>query len=124
MKINAKVEEKYFELTNLTTKINTEKNIRDSLLYNVIPSEVAQTLKQGRNHDPTHYINSSVMFIGIYNFTLFCDILPAIELARLVSDLYLMFDFILKSHKNVFKVIFDTFLLLSVSMLCRLLLIL
>lgn len=44
------------------------------------------------------------MFIGIYNFKLFCNLLPAIELARLVSDLYFLFDFVLKSHKNVYKV--------------------
>jgi adenylate cyclase len=83
--------------------IESEKQRSEDLLLNILPSEVAEELKEKGSADAKHFNNVTVMFTDFKNFTSISEKLAPAELVAEIHTCFKAFDEIIGSH-NIEKI--------------------
>ena len=78
--------------------ITKEKDKSDELLLNILPSEVAEELKEKGYGDARDFENATVLFTDFKEFTNSSSVLPAKELVKEVNTYFKKFDEIVEKH--------------------------
>ncbi len=89
--LEQKVEERTLELA-------TEKKKSDDLLYNILPYETAQELKQFGKTEARHFESTSVLFTDFVGFTSASEKLTPKELVAEIDECFQAFDDISDKH--------------------------
>ena len=70
----------------------------DGLLLNILPAEVAETLKVDRRRIARHYEQVSVLFADVVDFTPLAESLPPAGVVDLLDELFTEFDDLVERH--------------------------
>jgi class 3 adenylate cyclase len=80
------------ELRAKNIEIQKQQSLAESLLLNVLPSEVAAELKEKGAVDPRYHEDVTILFTDFKGFTLATEQLPAEELVRALHEYFTAFD--------------------------------
>src|ERR1017187_5770437 len=78
--------------------IKAGKKKSDELLLNILPSEVAEELKQKGSADAKEFIEASVMFTDFKDFTRISEKMTPSELVKEIDYCFSAFDNIIHKH--------------------------
>jgi class 3 adenylate cyclase len=81
-----------------TAELRTEKKKSDDLLLNILPSEVADELKEKGSSAAKHFDEVTVLFTDFKNFTLVSEQMSPQELVNEINFCYSEFDKIISTH--------------------------
>ncbi len=84
-----------FELERL---LELEQQRSDSLLLNILPSDIAERLKAGEEPIADDYAAATVLFADLVGFTKLSRQMPAKKLVGLLNELYSRFDRLVEKH--------------------------
>lgn len=82
------------KLDKLSRKLVYEHNLSNSLLYSMLPQEVATILRAGRAFEPRHHENVTLFFSDVVGFTDMCSELPPWDIIDMLNRLYTVMDFL------------------------------
>jgi class 3 adenylate cyclase len=98
------------EITSLTNsfifmleEIKTERKKSESLLLNILPSEIANRLKKGEINISNEYSNVSILFADLVGFTPLSEKLNAHQLVELLNEIFTEFDLLCENY-NIEKI--------------------
>nr|XP_054760090.1 guanylate cyclase soluble subunit beta-2-like [Lytechinus pictus] len=97
------LEQKKEELRTLMRDLAAEKKKTDSLLFSMLPKEVANDLREGRHVQAGEYPEVTVMFSDVVRFTDMCSQCQPIQVVHFLNEMYSMFDK-LTTVNGVYKV--------------------
>lgn len=80
-------------------KLNYEHEKSERLLLNILPSEIAERLKNKEDIIADHYDSVSVLFADIVDFTKLSEKMTADEIVVLLNDLFFRFDNLVDAYK-------------------------
>lgn len=86
-----------------TAELRKEKKKSDDLLLNILPSEVANELKENGSAEAKHFDEVTVMFTDFKGFTQISENLSPTELVSEIHDCFKAFDHIIEKH-NIEKI--------------------
>lgn len=105
------VTERTAELKKRTEQLRIEKHKTEELLYNILPREIAQELKEKGKTDAKNYDTVSVLFTDFKSFTQTSELLTAQELVSEINICFEAFDAICdKYHIEKIKTIGDSYM--------------
>ena len=81
-----------------TQELEVEKTKSDSLLYNMLPKDVAEEIKEKGSAAPRRFEETSVLFTDFENFTTTASTMSASKLIAELNEIFEVFDLI--SEKN------------------------
>lgn len=84
-------------------KLSIEKQKSEDLLLNILPSEVAQELKENGKAAARYYDNVTVLFTDFVGFTLLSEKLSPQQLVNELHQCFMAFDEIISKH-NIEKI--------------------
>ncbi len=91
--------------------IKAEKNVSESLLLNILPSDVAEELKKFGKVEPTSHENCTVLFTDFKGFTEISGTITAKELVAEINHCFGAFDEITTKYKiEKIKTIGDSYM--------------
>lgn len=101
-------------LVDKTKELNFEKKRTDSLLYQMVPKEVADKLKKKEGIEAEFFKSVTVLFSDIHGFSLLSITLQPLEIVQLLNALYGAID-ILLDNRDLYKVetINDSYMVVS-----------
>lgn len=101
-------------LVDKTKELNFEKKRTDSLLYQMVPKEVADKLKKREGIEAEFFKSVTVLFSDIHGFSVFSNTLQPLEIVQLLNALYGAID-ILLDNRDLYKVetINDSYMVVS-----------
>lgn len=91
------------KLDKLSKRLHEEKNLSNTLLYNMLPQTVADQLRRGRTVEPSLFENVTLFFSDVVGFTEICDAIEPWDVVDMLNQLYSVMDY-LSSHFNLYKV--------------------
>ncbi len=91
------------KLDKLSRKLASEHTLSNTLLYSMLPQNVAQILRSGRTFEPTHHENVTLFFSDVVGFTDMCSELPPWDIIDMLNRLYTVMDY-LAAKFNLYKV--------------------
>ncbi|MBL7811568.1 MAG: hypothetical protein JNL57_05045 [Bacteroidetes bacterium] len=91
------------ELQDKNQIITREKQRSDELLWNILPEEVAEELKQKGSAEAKHYENVSVLFTDFKDFTNISEKMSPQQLVFEIHNCFKVFDEIVEKH-NIEKI--------------------
>ncbi|XP_068716174.1 uncharacterized protein [Montipora foliosa] len=102
------------KLQQSTRDLNEEKKRADTLLYQMLPHQVAEQLKSGKSVTAEQFESVTVFFSDIVNFTQICASISPMEVTQMLNRLYGLFDNNLDRY-DVYKVetIGDAYMVVS-----------
>lgn len=102
------------KLHQTTKDLNEEKERADTLLYQMLPHQVAEQLKSGKSVTAEQFESVTVFFSDIVNFTEICASISPMEVTQMLNRLYGLFDSNLDRY-DVYKVetIGDAYMVVS-----------
>jgi guanylate cyclase len=85
---------RYFVLEKERTlhALDQERDLSERLLLNVLPAEIAATLKAGEEAKPEHFDAVTVLFADIVGFTRLSERLPPDRMVELLNRIFSAFD--------------------------------
>ena len=99
------------QLASRNTELDKEKQVSESLLLNILPSEVADELEAKGSVEPRYYEDVTVLFTDFVGFTLATETLAAEDLVRILNGYFTAFDDISKRYSlEKLKTIGDSYL--------------
>lgn len=81
-----------------TSELQNEKEKSDRLLYNILPREVAEELKERGTTTPKRFKHATILFTDFKGFTETASNMPADELVSELNDIFQKFDEIIDSY--------------------------
>ncbi|XP_061187968.1 soluble guanylate cyclase gcy-31-like [Saccostrea echinata] len=90
-------------LVDKTKELNFEKKRTDSLLYQMVPKEVADKLKKKEGIEAEYFKSVTVLFSDIHEFSRLSISLQPLEIVQLLNALYGAIDFLL-DNRDLYKV--------------------
>ena len=81
-----------------TAELAREKKKSDDLLFNILPYETAQELKQNGHAETRFYENVSVLFTDFKDFTEISEKLSSVELVKEINACFEVFDSIMEKY--------------------------
>ena len=91
------------QLDKLSKKLANEKNLSNTLLYSMLPEEVANLLRSGKAFEPQHHDNVTLFFSDVVGFTKMSTELAPWEIIDMLNTLYTVMDF-LAARFDLYKV--------------------
>jgi len=82
------------KLDKLSRKLAYEHKLSNSLLYSMLPQEVAQMLRAGQAFEPRHHKDMTLFFSDVVGFTGMCTELPPWDIIDMLNRLYTVMDFL------------------------------
>ena len=99
------------ELEVRNKEVEKQKQVSESLLLNILPSQVAEELQKNGSVDPKYFEDVTILFADIVGFTLATEKLAAEELVYLLNDYFTAFDHIVKRYNlEKLKTIGDSYM--------------
>lgn len=109
--LESKVKARTQELVEKNNIISEEKERSDALLLNILPSEVAEELKQNGVAAAKHFDNVTVLFTDFKEFAIVSEQLTPQELVDELHNCFTVFDSIIGKYKiEKIKTIGDAYL--------------
>jgi class 3 adenylate cyclase len=81
-----------------TRIIETERAKSDSLLLNILPKEIAKTLKERNGTIADHFEEASILFADIVDFTPLSEQMTPAEMIELLNEMFSYFDSLVEEH--------------------------
>lgn len=81
-----------------TSELQNEKEKSDNLLYNILPREVAEELKEYGTTTPKRFEQATILFTDFKSFTSAASNMPAGELVSELNDIFRKFDEIIDRY--------------------------
>jgi len=81
-----------------TSELQNEKEKSDRLLYNILPREVAEELKEYGTTTPKRFEQATILFTDFKSFTTAASNMPADELVSELNDIFRKFDEIIDRY--------------------------
>ena len=105
-------------LVDKTKELNFEKKRTDSLLYQMVPKEVADKLKKKEGIEAEFFKSVTVLFSDIHGFSVLSITLQPLEIVQLLNALYGAIDLLL-DNRDLYKVetINDSYMVVSGKMI-------
>ncbi|CAB9515333.1 Receptor-type guanylate cyclase gcy [Seminavis robusta] len=91
------------ELDKLSKKLQMEKDLSNTLLYNMLPPTVANDLRTGNTIEPVQHDNVTLFFSDIVGFTTICAQVDPWDVIDMLNQLYSVMDH-LAAKFNLYKV--------------------
>lgn len=91
------------KLDKLSKKLANERNLSNTLLYSMIPRDVADLLRNGKTFEPEHHDEVTLFFSDVVGFTAMCAELPPWDIIDMLNRLYTVMDY-LAAKFNLYKV--------------------
>mmetsp|Transcript_29543 Transcript_29543/g.45097 ORF Transcript_29543/g.45097 Transcript_29543/m.45097 type:complete len:753 (-) Transcript_29543:178-2436(-) len=91
------------KLDKLSKKLSNERNLSNTLLYSMIPQNVAELLRNGKTFEPDHHDEVTLFFSDVVGFTAMCAELPPWDIIDMLNRLYTVMDY-LAAKFNLYKV--------------------
>jgi class 3 adenylate cyclase len=79
-------------------RIEDAKSRSDQLLLNILPSSIADRLKNGEKNIADNFNNVSILFADISGFTEICAKKPATDIVVILNQIFSTFDNIAEKH--------------------------
>jgi len=99
------------QLASRNTELDKERQVSESLLLNILPSQVATELETNGSVEPRYYEDVTIVFTDFVGFTLATETLAAEDLVRILNDYFTAFDEISKRYGlEKLKTIGDSYL--------------
>lgn len=95
--------DKAHKLDKLSKRLECEKNLSNTLLYNLLPKNIADELRSGKTVEPKQHENVTLFFSDIEGFTSICDKVDPWAVIDMLNQLYSVMDH-LASHFDLYKV--------------------
>uniref|UniRef100_A0AC35FRL0 Guanylate cyclase n=1 Tax=Panagrolaimus sp. PS1159 TaxID=55785 RepID=A0AC35FRL0_9BILA len=92
VELNRKLEETTRNLKKMALELENEKQKTEDLLKELMPSSVAQSLRNGHAVEASEFSEATVLFTDIVTFTNICALCTPYDVVNLLNDLYLRFD--------------------------------
>nr|XP_024219994.1 retinal guanylyl cyclase 1-like [Halyomorpha halys] len=90
-------------LAEKASELNMEKQRSDTLLYQMLPPSVAQTLKHTQHVPAEYYEQVTVYFSDIVGFTQIAAVSTPLEVVIFLNRVYKLFDALIEKY-DVYKV--------------------
>lgn len=88
----------------LSVELKEERERSDQLLYQMLPRNVANSLRQGKTVDASSYDKVTILFSDIVGFTEIAATRTPLEVCSMLNDLYTRFDAGLTAYPDIYKV--------------------
>ena len=99
------------QLASRNTELDKERGVSESLLLNILPSQVANELETKGSVEPRYYEDATIVFTDFVGFTLATETLAAEDLVRILNGYFTAFDEISKRYGlEKLKTIGDSYL--------------
>ena len=95
--------DKAHKLDKLSKKLTSERNLSNTLLYNMLPKQVADELRSGNTVEPKLYENVTLFFSDVEGFTSICDQVSPWDVVDMMNQLYGVMDY-LATYFKLYKV--------------------
>lgn len=82
------------ELAGRNAELDKQRQVSESLLLNILPSQIAAELQGQGKVEPRYYEDVTILFTDFVGFTLSTEKLAAEDLVRLLHDYFTAFDHI------------------------------
>lgn len=86
--------EVHHKFDKLSKKLTHEKNLSNSLLYSMMPKDVATTLRSGETYEPINHEGVTLFFSDVVGFTKLCAQLSSWDVIDMLNTLYTVMDFL------------------------------
>uniref|UniRef100_A0A7I4Z4G6 guanylate cyclase n=1 Tax=Haemonchus contortus TaxID=6289 RepID=A0A7I4Z4G6_HAECO len=103
VELNRKLEDTTKCLKKMANELEIEKQKTDELLCELMPSSIADALRQGKMVEASDFSDCTLLFTDIVTFTNICAKCTPYDVVTLLNDLYLRFDRLIELH-DVYKV--------------------
>lgn len=101
----------YDQIKNLFTEAEISREKADSLLLNILPSEIAEELKEKGEVRPILYESATILFTDFKGFTQIAETLSPSDLVRELDSCFTQFDEIVHRYKlEKLKTIGDSYM--------------
>ncbi|KAJ3184402.1 hypothetical protein HDU85_001707 [Gaertneriomyces sp. JEL0708] len=89
--------------------------VSNQLLGNMLPKEIAEELKQGRNPEPASFDSVTLFFTDIQGFKDLANRSQPRQIVALLNRMYIAFDEVIARHPDLYKVetVMDSFMVCS-----------
>ncbi|XP_038066117.1 guanylate cyclase soluble subunit beta-2-like [Patiria miniata] len=92
VELSKQLEQKKEELRLLMRDLAEEKKKTDTLLYSMLPREVANELREGRHVQAGEFPQVTILFSDVVHFTDMCSQCQPIQIVHLLNAMYTRFD--------------------------------
>jgi len=86
-------------LDKLSKDLKAEQKLSETLLYNMLPKNVADDLRKGKTVEPRYFGNVTLFFSDIEGFTTLCDQIQPWDVIDMMNQLYSVMDFLVDRFK-------------------------
>ncbi|XP_067287599.1 guanylate cyclase soluble subunit beta-2 isoform X1 [Pseudorasbora parva] len=103
IELSNQLERKKEELRILSRNLEIEKQKSEKLLYAMLPTHVANQLKEGKRVEAGEFKVCTILFSDVVTFTNICAACEPIQIVNMLNAMYSRFDRLTNIHK-VYKV--------------------
>ncbi|CAJ1947125.1 unnamed protein product [Cylindrotheca closterium] len=86
-------------LDKLSRTLGSEQALSNTLLYNILPKQVADDLRKGKTIEPKFHENVTLFFSDIVGFTDLCGQVEPWDIIDMMNQLYSVMDFLAAKFK-------------------------
>lgn len=90
--LELRVVERTAQLETANRELATEQEKSERLLLNILPSPIAQKLKEGQSNIADGFAAATILFADLVNFTQLAEQVPPAELVAMLNEIFSAFD--------------------------------
>ncbi|MDX2272166.1 MAG: adenylate/guanylate cyclase domain-containing protein [Cyanobacteriota bacterium] len=97
-----------------TRQLQAEQDRSEKLLLNILPKPIADQLKQTQGIIADHFVEVTVLFADLVNFTQLAEQLPPVQLVDLLNQIFSQFDRLVEKYDlEKIKTIGDAYMVVA-----------